>query len=75
MYKISLTLSKDLDPKERPSLFSNSFVDDPRRMVYAKVSSKTRKNKVDTDHSSTLLMQRALKSDKVHSAKLGVAYN
>lgn len=61
----------DFYPELRPTLFDNSFVDDPMNMTYFKISSKNRYNKIDTDHSSKLLMERSLNRDRLNSAKLG----
>ena len=58
----------------RPTLFDNSFVDDPEKFAYVKFSSKYRSNKIDTDHSSKLLMERSLNRDHLHSVKVGLVH-
>jgi hypothetical protein len=65
----------DLDPESRPSLFTHSFVTDPDNYVFLKFSQKRRKNMVDKDHCSRLLMDRAINNDQLVSAKVGIKLN
>lgn len=62
-------------PENRPKIFTHSFVTDPEKYAYLKFSQKRRKNKVDTDHCSRLLMERSLNNDELYSAKLGLKFN
>jgi hypothetical protein len=55
----------------RTSLFKNSFIDDPDSFMFFKISSKRRRNKVDTDHCSKQLMERSINHDKIYTAQLG----
>jgi hypothetical protein len=61
--KSSLKFEMDLFPEKRPEIFTHSFVNDPDNFVYFKLIQKRRRNKVDTDHCSRLLMESALNSD------------
>ena len=70
--KSSMKFEVDLFPLKRPDIFRHSFITDPNNFLYFKLISKTRKNKVDTDHCSKLLMERALNGDQLYSAKLGM---
>ncbi|TNV72604.1 hypothetical protein FGO68_gene5401 [Halteria grandinella] len=70
--KSSLLFEVDLFPGKRPDIFRHSFITDPNNYLYLKLIQKTRKNKVDTDHCSKLLMERALCGDQLYSAKLGL---
>ena len=62
-------------PEDRTEIFKHSYVTDPDKYAYFKLSQKRRKNKVDTDHCSRLLMERALNNDELSSAKVGVRFN
>ena len=73
--KSSLKFEIDLWPESRPKIFRHSFITDPDNFAYLKFTTKNRKNKVDTDHCSTLLMQRALNNDQLYTAKMGVKFN
>lgn len=75
MKKSSIKFEWDLNPEERPSIFTHSFVTDPDNFAYFKLIQKRRKNKVDTDHCSRLLMERALNNDVLYSAKVGLKIN
>lgn len=63
MRKSSLRFEVDLHPEERPSIFRHSFVTDPDNYGFLKLSQKRRKNMVDKDHCSRVLMDRAINND------------
>lgn len=73
--KSSVKFECDLWPSQRPELFTHSFVTDPDNYLYLKFIQKRRKNRVDTDHYSRVLMERALKSDKLFAVKSGLKLN
>ena len=62
-------------PEERTKIFRHSYVHDPEKFAYLKFIQKRRKNKVDTDHCSRVLMESALNNDELYSAKVGVKFN
>lgn len=72
--KSSLIFQYDLI-SEQPDIFTDSFVDNPDNFVYLKFIQKRRRNKVDTDHCSKLLMERAINHDKLYSTKVGIKIN
>ena len=51
------------DDWEKPELFNMSFVYNPQNYMYAKVSKKSRQNKVGADHSSAALLENAVGQD------------
>jgi hypothetical protein len=62
--KSSITFAFDLvPPEERTKIFRHSYVTDPEKFAYFKLIQKNRKNNVDTDHCSRLLMERSLNND------------
>ena len=63
MRKSSVKFEYILNHDSRPEIFRHSFVTDPDNFAYLKLTSKRRKNKVDTDHCGRELMQRALCND------------
>ncbi len=75
MYKNSLKFLYDLDKESRKIIFDKSFINDPDNFAFLKLSMKQRTNKVDTNHSSRLLMENAIGNDQLYSARLGVKYN
>jgi len=75
MRKSSISFEVDLDPESRPSIFRHSFITDPNNYGYLKFSLKKRKNMVDRDHSSRILMDRAINNDELASAKVGIRIN
>lgn len=56
-------------------MFKHSFIDDPEKLLYLKLSRKNRQNRVDTNHSSRALMENALGGDKLYVARLGLKFN
>jgi hypothetical protein len=70
--KSSFKFEMDLYPGKRPDIFRHSFITDPNNFLYFKLIQKVRRNKVDTDHCSKLLMERALNGDQLYSAKVGI---
>lgn len=75
MRKSSIRFEVDLFPEDRPSIFRHSFVTDPDNYGYLKFSVKKRKNNIDKDHCSRLLMDRAINNDSLASAKVGIKFN
>ncbi|CDW76578.1 UNKNOWN [Stylonychia lemnae] len=76
LYKTSLKFLYNLDKYHQSSkLFRHSAIHDPDQYAYLKFSSKTRSNRVNTNHSSRLLMENALGGDTMHSAKFGLRFN
>jgi len=65
----------DLDSSPKTNLFRHSAIHDNDQYSYLKFSSKNRTNRVNTNHSSRLLMENALGGDTLHAVKLGLKYN
>lgn len=73
--KTSVKFEYDLSSDHRPSIFRHYFLSDADNFLFFKLIQKQRRNRVDTNHCSRLLMERALSSDTLYSAKLGAKTN
>ena len=56
-------------------MFKHSYADDPEQNIYIKLAKKNRRNRVDTNHSSRVLMENALGGDNLYVARLGLRFN
>ena len=75
MYKSAFIMRYDLWKEEKTKLFRKSYVEDPDNYLYLKVINRHRKNHVDTDHASKLLMERSLNQEWGQGVKVGVKVN
>ena len=73
--KTSLKLSMDLNETQDQSrrLFIDSFLDDPKHILYLKASQEIRKNSFKNGLNMDML--NAISSEKLHKLKLGYKFN